>query len=78
MNYLKPLQKNGVYSEDLEDIAKLLEDRASSKGFKHPQSVYHSMAVDLALGTLEMKTEAESELGKSHSLKDWLAIILGQ
>jgi hypothetical protein len=78
MNYLKPLQKQDVYPEDLQALADLLEDRAKQQGFSHPNSVYHSMIVDLALGTLEIQKETQTELGKTHNLKEWLHIIVGK
>ncbi|GAA6169512.1 hypothetical protein [Sessilibacter corallicola] len=78
MNYLKPLQKQGVFPEDLQALADLLEARAKEKGFSHPNSVYHSTIVDLALGTLEIQKETQSELGKTHNLKEWLDIIVGK
>ncbi|WP_317928758.1 hypothetical protein [Halioxenophilus sp. WMMB6] len=75
-NYLKELANQGITSADLDKITEAMAGRAEKTGFSHPHSVYHTLAVDLTLGMLDTMQEAEQNLDKTHSLKQWLAIVM--
>jgi len=76
-NYLHQLAEHAITSATLDQLAATMAERAKANGFSHPIAVYHSLAVDLALGALDNERESAESLGKTHSVKDWLAIISG-
>lgn len=76
-NDLKRLQEHAIDTELLNQIAERLQARAKKTGYSHPLSVYQSLSVDLALGALDTYQETSQNLGKSHSVKQWLDIIIG-
>ena len=76
-NHLQELEQLDISTDDLDAFAEILQERAKQSGFSHPLSVYQSLVMDIAFGAKETKKETEETLGKTHTVKQWLTIIIG-
>ena len=76
MIYEKVLAKHGLSSADIDTLVATMRERASG-GVVQPEAVYHSAAVDLALGACEMSEEVLAGMKGGDDARRWLAILTG-
>ncbi|GLS27813.1 hypothetical protein [Marinibactrum halimedae] len=77
MNYLKALRKHDITNDDINHYAQLLKQRADKTGYSHPDGVYHTIAVDIALSAIDIEKENDQQLGRTHTVKEWVEILIG-
>ena len=77
MNYEKVLQAHGITRAHLDKVADTFRARAqdADAALAHPLAVYHTAAVDLALGAVDMHQEVQAGMERSHSARDWFSIF---
>ena len=83
MNYDKLLQEHGISDGDIDRIVQAFAARAAEANAggdaqaPHPQAVYHTAAVDMAMGAVDLHKEVKAGMNSSHSARSWLSILTG-
>ena len=78
MNYGKALAKHGLKDADVDRVVEVLMQRAgASSEAVQPRAIYHSAAVDLALGACELSEEVLAGMKSDSSARNWLEILTG-
>ncbi len=78
MNYEKALAKHGLSEADVERVVDAFIARAErSSEPVQPRAIYHSAALDLALGACEMSEEVSAGMKADSGARTWLAILSG-
>ncbi len=78
MNYGKVLAKHGLSDTDVDRLADALLQRAADSGEdRQPRAIYHSAAVDLAMGACELSEEVQAGMKSESSARNWLEILTG-
>ncbi len=78
MSYDKELEKNGITAADIDKLVAAFRQRAAGdKTVSHPDAIYHTAAVDLAMGAVDLHKEVLAGMKDGHSAKAWLAILTG-
>jgi len=78
MNYGKALAKHGLKDGDVNHLVEVLQQRANaSSEVVQPRAIYHSAAVDIALGACELSEEVQAGMKSESSARHWLEILTG-
>ncbi len=83
MSYNKLLKEHNISDADIARIVAAFESRAvdahnnGESQSAHPQAVYHTAAIDMAVGAVELHKEVKAGMNSSHSARTWLSILTG-
>lgn len=78
MTYLTELNAAGIYQADIDLVAETWRRRAAERGEQaHPNAIYQTAAVDIAMGLIELHRETESAMQADHPVRSWLGIVTG-
>lgn len=78
MNYEKALSKHGLNDDDIESLVNTWMQRTEAAGDKvQAKAIYHSAAIDLALGACELSDEVQEGMKEESSARRLLAILTG-
>ena len=78
MNYQKVLQKHNISDDDINTLVKHFAERASLDGNnKQPDAVYHTAAIDIAIGAIDLSEETLGAMKSGHDAKGWIGVLTG-
>ncbi len=78
MSQHKLLAKHAIGDEELDKLVALMRQRAQAdESVSHPDAIYHSAAVDMAMGAVDLHEDIVQGMRSSHSAKQWLQILTG-
>lgn len=78
MNYQKQLDGHGIDGADLEKLIATFESRINSGDLSpQPRVILESAAIDMALGAVEMHTDATVAEKEGLSARQWLNLLTG-
>lgn len=78
MNYEKVLKDHNITNADIDRIVTAFQARAQADSQSaHPEAIYHTAAVDIAMGAVDLQQEVKAGMNESHSAKGWLSILTG-
>jgi len=78
MNYQKQLNKYGIDVADLETLVAAFESKIKSGDLNaQPKVILESAAIDMALGAVEMHTDATVAEKEGLSARQWLSVLTG-
>lgn len=78
VNYQDILLKHGISDQTIDALANTFRQRATDQTpLCHPDAVYHTAAIDIAMGVIDLHQETKAGLNEDHSAKEWLSILTG-
>lgn len=78
MKYHKILEKHDISEADINTLVKHFAERAAKDSSNlQPDAVYHSAAIDIALGAVDMSEETLGAMKTGHSAKGWIEVLTG-
>lgn len=78
MSYNKVLKDHQINPSDIDRIVAAFQARAEADSqAAHPQAVYHTAAIDMAMGAVDLQKEVAAGMHESHSARAWLSILTG-
>ena len=78
MNYQKQLNKYGINDADLETLVAAFEANIKSNDLNtQAKVILESAAIDMALGAVEMHTDATVAENEGLSARQWLSVLTG-
>lgn len=83
MSYDKVLKEHDIGDADIDRVVEAFLSRAQTAHDQgdvqsaHPRAVYHTAAVDMAMGAVDLHKEVKAGMNSSHSARGWLSILTG-
>lgn len=78
MNYQKVFEKHNISDADINKLVDAFASRASKDSAnKQPDGIYHSAAIDIAMGAIDMSEETIDAMSNGHTAKGWIEILTG-
>lgn len=79
MNYQKILRSHQISDADITKLVEQFSARAASEDPQNrlPDAVYHSAAVDIAMGAIDLSEDTQNTMKVGHDARTWMQVLTG-